>query len=60
MGAVHAGLRDARLRGFNINFAYVDPQGVRRDFTGRVNGPRMEGTFTDEKGQQGRWSASKK
>jgi hypothetical protein len=60
MGAVHAGLRDARLRGFDINFAYVDPQGVRRDFTGRVNGPRMEGTFTDEKGQQGRWSASKK
>jgi len=60
LGPVHAGLRDARLRGFNIAFAYVDPQGVRRDFTGRVNGPRMEGTFRDEKGAEGRWSASKK
>jgi SAM-dependent methyltransferase len=60
LGPVHAGLRDARLRGFNIAFSYVDPQGVRRDFTGRVNGPRMEGSFRDEKGAEGRWSASKK
>ena len=59
-GPVHAGLREARLRGFNIAFAYLDPQGVRRDFTGRVNGARMEGSFTDEKGQQGRWTATKK
>ncbi|MGQ0651009.1 MAG: methyltransferase domain-containing protein [Betaproteobacteria bacterium] len=60
LGPVHAGLRDARLRGFNIAFAYVDAGGVRREFTGRVNGPRMEGTFRDERGQEGRWSASKK
>ena len=34
------GLRDARLRGFaHLAFAYVDNNGVRRDFTGRVNGP---------------------
>ncbi len=60
LGAVHAGLREARLRGFNIAFSYVDQQGVRRDFTGRVNGPRMEGSFRDEKGAEGRWSAAKK
>jgi hypothetical protein len=60
LGPVHAGLREPRLRGFNIAFAYVDQQGMRRDFTGRVNGGRMEGNFTDEKGQQGRWTATKK
>ncbi len=58
--AVHGGLRDARLRGFNIAFAYVDAAGVRRDFTGRVTGTRMEGSFRDEKGAEGRWSAAKK
>jgi methyltransferase family protein len=59
-GQVHAGLREARLRGFNIAFAYVDQAGLRRDFTGRVNGSRMEGSFRDEKGGEGRWSATKK
>lgn len=59
-GAVQAGLRDARLRGPNISFAYVDTSGVRRDFSGTVNGGRMEGSFRDEKGGQGRWTAGKK
>jgi hypothetical protein len=60
VGPIHAGLREARLRGFNIAFAYVDAGGVRRDFTGRVTGGRMEGSFRDEKGAEGRWSAAKK
>ena len=60
LGPVHAGLRDARLRGFNIAFAYVDRSGVRRDFTGRVVDNRMEGSFRDEKGAEGRWTAAKK
>jgi SAM-dependent methyltransferase len=60
LGPIHAGLRDARLRGTNITFAYVDQDGVRRDFTGRVSGARMEGAFRDEKGGEGRWSATKK
>ena len=54
LGVLQAGLRDARLRGFNIAFAYVDASGVRRDFTGRVNGGKMEGSFRDEKGAEGR------
>ncbi len=60
LGALHAGLREARLRGFNIAFGYVDAAGVRRDFTGRVAGGKMEGSFRDEKGAEGRWSAAKK
>ena len=57
---VLGGLRDTRLRGPFIQFAYVGQDGVRRDFNGRVNGPRMEGTYRDEKGVEGRWSAAKK
>jgi len=60
LGPIHAGVRDARLRGTNITFAYVDQSGVRRDFSGRVSGARMEGSFRDEKGAEGRWSATKK
>ena len=60
LGPIHAGLRDARLRGTNISFAYLDEKGVRRDFTGRVSGGKMEGSFRDEKGAEGKWSATKK
>jgi hypothetical protein len=60
LAPIHAGLRDARLRGPFIQFAYVAPEGVRRDFSGRVSGTRMEGSFRDEKGAEGRWSAAKK
>ena len=60
LGPVHAGLRDARLRGFQISFAYVDNAGARRDFTGRVSGNRMEGSFRAETGAEGRWSATKR
>jgi len=54
------GLREAHLRGPDIAFAYVDASGMRRDFTGKVDGKRMEGTFRDQKGQEGRWSATRK
>jgi hypothetical protein len=57
---IHAGLRDAKMRGPFIQFGLVDQTGVRRDFNGRVNGQKMEGSFRDEKGGEGRWSASKK
>jgi hypothetical protein len=57
---VHAGLREARLRGPQISFAYVDQAGLRRDFTGQVNGRQMQGSFRDEKGQTGNWTATKR
>jgi hypothetical protein len=60
LGPVQAGLREARLRGANISFAYVDQSGLRRDFAGQVNGRQMQGSFRDEKGGEGRWSATRK
>jgi hypothetical protein len=60
LAPVHGGLREPRLNGSAISFAYVGQDGVRRELAGRVNGARMEGTFRDEKGGQGRWSAVKK
>jgi hypothetical protein len=57
---VNAGLRDTRLRGPFIQFSYVGQDRVRRDFNGRVSGPKMEGTFRDEKGGEGKWTATKK
>jgi hypothetical protein len=57
---VQGGLREPRLRGSEIAFAYVDQTGLRRDLTGRVEGKRMEGTFRDAKGQEGRWSATRR
>lgn len=60
LGQVHAGLRETRLRGSNISFAYVGNDGVRRDFNGRVTGTRMEGSFRAESGAEGRWTATKK
>jgi len=59
-GTVQGGLREARLRGPDIAFAYIDQAGQRREFTGKVDGKRMEGSFRDAKGQEGRWSATKK
>ncbi len=58
--AMQAGLREARLRGYQISFAYVGNDGVRRDFSGRVTGNRMEGSFRADNGAEGRWSATKK
>jgi methyltransferase family protein len=60
LGPTLAGLREPRLSGFRISFAYVDGRGVRRDFTGRVTGTTMEGSFRSDSGQEGRWSAAKK
>jgi hypothetical protein len=60
LGPVLAGLREPKLSGFRISFAYVDNKGVRRDLTGRVNGSQMEGSFRTDNGAEGRWTATKK
>ncbi|MEW6688293.1 MAG: class I SAM-dependent methyltransferase [Pseudomonadota bacterium] len=59
-GTMHMGLREARLRGFMISFAWVDQAGVRRDFSGRITGGRMEGSFRADNGTEGRWTAVKR
>jgi methylase of polypeptide subunit release factors len=60
LGPVQAGLRDARLRGARIAFAYVDREGVRREFSGSATRMRMEGSFHADDGDSGRWVAIKR
>jgi hypothetical protein len=60
LGAVHGGLRDARLSGATIAFSFVDDKAVRRDYVGTVNGRQITGTFRDQNGATGNWSATKK
>ena len=60
LGHTQGGLRQPRLSGFNISFTYVDNNGVKRDYTGRVTGGKMEGSFRGDNGSEGRWVATKK
>ncbi len=60
LGALSAGLREARLTGDKITFAFVDNAGVRRDFTGRVSGSAMEGRVKTDAGAEAKWTAVKK
>jgi len=60
LGAVLVGLREPRLRGAEIAFAYVDAAGVRRDLRGTVSGARMEGVARAETGAESRWSATRR
>jgi hypothetical protein len=57
---MQAGLREARLRGFQIAFTIVDNSGVMRSYTGRITGNRMEGGWRGDNGAEGRWTATKK
>ncbi len=60
LGTVNAGLRDAKLTGDKISFAFVDQGGMRRDFTGKVSGNTMEGTMKLETGPESKWTATKR
>ena len=60
VGVVQGGLRDAMLTGNAISFNFVDTAGVRRSFTGRVNGAAMEGTLRNDAGQEARWTATRR
>ncbi len=60
LGTIQGGLRDARLSGPNISFTYVDGNGVRRAFNGRVTGNTMEGMLRADNGAEARWTAAKK
>jgi SAM-dependent methyltransferase len=60
LGHTQAGLRDARLRGPNVSFAWVDDNGVLRSYSGRVAGGRMDGSWRGDNGAEGRWVATKK
>ena len=60
LGTIQGGLRDARLSGPNISFTFVDGNGVRRAFSGRVTGNTMEGMLRADNGAEARWTAAKK
>ncbi len=47
---------NGKLRGENITFTLVEDGNVRRDFTGRVNGDRIEGTVKGAGGES-KWTA---
>jgi hypothetical protein len=59
-GAINAGLRETRLAGDRIAFAFVDQAGVKREFAGRVNGNAMEGTLKADGGAETRWTGTKR
>jgi hypothetical protein len=51
-------LRDVNLRGDQINFAVLDADGARRDFSGRVSGNTMQGVVKQPAGEA-KWSATR-
>jgi SAM-dependent methyltransferase len=59
-GSINAGLRETRLAGDKISFAFVDSTGVKREFTGRVSGNTMEGAVKPDSGPEARWTAAKR
>jgi SAM-dependent methyltransferase len=59
-GSINAGLRETRLAGDKISFAFVDSAGVKREFSGRVSGNTMEGTVKPDSGPEARWTAAKR
>jgi hypothetical protein len=52
-------LADARLRGANVRFGFVDGNGVKREFSGQVRGDRMEGTTQTQAGTPVKWTATR-
>jgi SAM-dependent methyltransferase len=56
LGPVLAGLRDARLCGDALSFAFVDGEGVLHELDGRAAGSGLEGTFRAGT-RKGRWTA---
>ena len=50
---------NGKLRGENITFTLVDDSNVRRDFTGRVAGDKIEGTVKVAGGSDSKWTATR-
>jgi hypothetical protein len=50
-------LADSQLDGVNIRFSFVDGNGTKREFTGRVAGSEMEGTTQSQGGAPVKWVA---
>jgi SAM-dependent methyltransferase len=59
LSPIRAGLREARLRGDAIRFAFVDGRAVLHALEGKVAGDRMEGTFRAGR-RKGRWTGARR
>jgi SAM-dependent methyltransferase len=58
LGPVRAGLRDARMHGEAVSFAFVDGEGVLHEVEGKATGNGMEGTFRAGP-RRGAWTAKR-
>jgi hypothetical protein len=52
-------LTETRLRGADIAFAFVDGNGIKRQFSGRAAGDKMDGTTTAQGGAKVNWTATR-
>ena len=59
LSPIRAGLREARLRGDEVRFAFVDAKGLLHELTGRATGDGMEGTYRAG-AKAGRWTARRR
>jgi len=50
-------LADARMRGADVRFTFTDGNGTKREFTGRAQGDRLEGTTKAQGGATVKWAA---
>ena len=60
LGSMQAGLRQVELAGTAIKFAFIDNTGIRRDFSGRIDGPAMEGSMRADNRKVAQWSAARR
>ncbi len=58
LGSVLGGLRDTRVHGDALSFAFVDAKGVLHELEGKLTGNGMEGTFRAGAGR-GSWTAKR-
>jgi hypothetical protein len=57
-GKLNTSLREAHLQGDALRFVITDPEGRRREFTGRISGDRLEGEARGA-GPVQRWQATR-
>jgi SAM-dependent methyltransferase len=52
-------LTETRLRGADVAFAFVDGNGIKRQFSGRAAGDKMDGTTATQGGAKVNWTATR-
>jgi hypothetical protein len=52
-------LTETRLRGADVAFAFVDGNGIKRVFSGRAAGDKIEGTTAAQGGAKVNWTATR-